>query len=97
MTTLTQYRYIEIDDKGRPHIEGTRIRVADVAVMHLFHRESITSIAENLDLLPASVYEAMAYYCDHQAEINKTIFDEGRKSSAYVADNPELVEAIRIR
>ena len=91
MTTLTLDRYIEIDDKGRPHIADRRVTVADVAVLHLQQSESIEAIAENYYLSPAAVHAAMAYYYDHQAEIDQAIEDEGRSVAAFVAKNPELV------
>lgn len=58
---------------GAPHIVGTRIRVQDIA---MFHRNgwSTEKIAEQFEALKLSqVYTALAYYYDHQAEIDAAI------------------------
>ena len=62
-------RYIETTPDirgGRPHITGTRITVADIALMYLRLGQSLEEIAGRYDLPLASIYAAMAYYYDHQ-------------------------------
>ncbi len=45
--------------------------MATVAKMYLEMRESLEDIAKEYDLSLASVYAALAYYYDHQEEIER--------------------------
>lgn len=56
---------------GKPRIAGHRIAVEHIAVMYLEMGQSIEEIATNYNLSPASVHRAMAYYYDHQEEIDR--------------------------
>ena len=72
-------RYIETTPDirgGRPHIAGTRITVAEIALMYLRLSQSLEEIAGKYDLPLASVYAAMASYYDHQAEIDNSITED---------------------
>lgn len=65
---------IEItEEQGRriPRIAGTRIRVSEVVMMHLQNHASIEWILENYEVLDhAKIYAALAYYYQHQAELD---------------------------
>ena len=54
---------------GKPRIVGTRITVADIALMYLSMGQSLEEIAGKYNLSLASVHTAMAYYYDHREEI----------------------------
>jgi uncharacterized protein (DUF433 family) len=76
MVAVTQYRYIVTDDEilsNEPVIEGTRTPVR--AIVETWRRgitpEEIPSHMPHLSL--AQVFEALSYYSDHQAEINRHI------------------------
>ncbi|NJM49225.1 MAG: DUF433 domain-containing protein [Alkalinema sp. RU_4_3] len=56
---------------GKPRLAGRRIKVADVVVMHLRMSEPLAMVAQEYELSLAEVYGAMAYYYDHQAEIDR--------------------------
>jgi uncharacterized protein (DUF433 family) len=58
---------------GKPRIAGRRITVADVAIAYLRLKQSLVSIAQDYELSLASVHGAMAYYYDHQAQIDLSI------------------------
>ena len=68
------YRYIRTTPGvrgGHPHIEGTRIGVHDVVAYHLLGC-SVAEIADRFESLNrASIYECLAYYEDHQEEVEK--------------------------
>jgi uncharacterized protein (DUF433 family) len=67
-------RYIEITPgvrSGKPRIAGTRITVADIATMYLRMGKSLEEIAGKYQLSLALVYAAMAFYYDHQEEIDQ--------------------------
>jgi uncharacterized protein (DUF433 family) len=58
---------------GKPHIAGRRIGVHDVVIAHLQLGESVQEVATNYTLTMAEIYAALAYYYDHQAEIDSII------------------------
>lgn len=71
---------------GKPRIAGRRITVQNVVIWHERMGKSADEIATEYDLTLADVYEALAYYFDHRAEIDESI----REGEA-------LVEALRER
>jgi uncharacterized protein (DUF433 family) len=62
---------------GAPRISGTRIRVQDVVAWHVRGDWSIAQIVKEFGLSPAQVHAALAYYYDHQAEIDRTLDQDG--------------------
>lgn len=72
MNVSSGYRYIVSTPGirgGNPHIVGTRIAVHDVVAYHLLGSsvEEINTRFE--DLTRSQIYESLAFYEDHQAEI----------------------------
>jgi uncharacterized protein (DUF433 family) len=94
METLLD-RHIEIDSTvcgGKPRLAGTRITVADIAIMHLRMGQSLEEIAGTYDLSPAAVHAGMAYYYDHRDEIAKSIEEDRGFAEAMQRDNPSLLQ-----
>lgn len=60
---------------GQPHIAGRRIKVRDIVFQHEYLGRHADEIASELDLGLAQVYAALAYYFDHQSEIDGDIAD----------------------
>ena len=58
---------------GKPRISGHRITVQQVALWHDRMGRSADEIAAEYDLDLADVYAALAYYFDHQEEIDAAI------------------------
>ena len=58
---------------GKPRIAGHRITVQDVVVWHERLGLSADEIATEYGLSLADVYAALAYYYDHQAEVDAQI------------------------
>jgi uncharacterized protein (DUF433 family) len=78
MTVIIQ-EYIAIDPKirgGRPVVAGTGIRVMDIVALKNYHDYSIEAIAENYDLSLSQVHGALAYYYDHQTEIDSALIED---------------------
>jgi len=70
------YRYITSIEgirSGRPIVEGTRIGVHDVAGMVQCGASIDDAVRSFPDLTRAQVYECMAYYEDHKAEMDLLI------------------------
>lgn len=93
-------RYIEISPDmrgGKPRLAGTRITVADVALMNLRLGQSLEEIAGKYDLPLAAVYTAMAYYHDHRAEIDRSIEEDITFVEAFRQNNPSpLQEKLKV-
>ena len=89
-------RYIEISPDvrgGRPRIADTRLTVADVVLMYRRLGQSLEEIAGKYDLPLAAVYAAMAYYYDHQAEIDHSIAADHAFAEAFRNSNPSPLRA----
>ena len=65
---------------GEPHIEGRRISVADIAVWIAYEGRSPSDVAATFHLTLGEVYSALAYYYDHQTEIDRDIRDADRQA-----------------
>lgn len=62
---------------GRPRIDGSRIRVQDVATLHEAHGMSPDEILQAYPHLSlAEVHTALAYYYAHQDEIRRHVEED---------------------
>lgn len=77
---------------GRPHLANSRITVADVVLMHLRLGQSLEELAGKYDLSLASLHAAMAYYYDHQAEIDRSLREDVAFEQAFRHDNPSPLQ-----
>lgn len=77
---------------GKPRIAGTRITVKDIVLMHLKTGMSLVQIAGTYDLPMAALHEAMAYYYDHQADVDRMIDEDEAFVEALRRDNPSLLQ-----
>lgn len=78
MATKTLNDHIKVTNgiaDGNPRIAGHRITVQNVVIWHELIGLSADEIAAEYDLTLADVYAALAYYYDHQAEVDKSIKD----------------------
>jgi len=94
--SITLDRYIEMTPdvrSGRPRIADTRIAVADVVLMYLRLGQSLEEIAGKYDLPLAAVYAAMAYYYDHQEEIDRSISEDGAFAEAVRQNCPSPLQS----
>lgn len=92
----TLIQHIEISPGirgGKPRLAGTRITVADIAIMHLKLSQSVDEIATDYDLPLSGIYSALAYYYDHQAEIERQIEEDEAYASAFRQQNPSKLQA----
>ena len=85
MSSVTQH-YIDLDDHGRPWISGTQIKVVEVVLDHIASGFSPAEIhLQHPDLSLGQIHAALAYYFDHQteldAEIQRQVADADRRRS----------------
>lgn len=77
---------------GQPRIAGTRLTVADIKLMYLNLGQSLEEIAADYNLPLSAVYAAVAYYYDHQAEIDHSIAESRAYVEAMRRGNPSLLQ-----
>jgi DNA-binding transcriptional ArsR family regulator len=83
----TEYPHILWNiDKNLPCISGTRLRVQDVVAHHLGGR-SFSEIAEAYSSYSkAELLSALAYYYDHQREVDGLMEEHRRTAEALLAE-----------
>lgn len=92
---MTPTRHIEITPgirSGKPRIAGTRITVADVAMLYLKMGQSLEEIAGKYQLPLAAVYAAMAFYYDHRQEIDQRTAQAEAFAEAGRLKQPSLLQ-----
>jgi uncharacterized protein (DUF433 family) len=81
------YPHIELDAAGVPYLAGTRTKVIEVALDRLAHHWDADEIQrQHPHLSLGQIHSALAYYYDHQAEMDQAI-----------AASLQRVEAIQAR
>lgn len=73
MTALA-YAHVELSSDGVPLIEGTTTKVIEVALDRLAHHWDADEIQrQHPHLSLAQIHGALAYYYDHEEELNRDI------------------------
>ena len=74
LSVQTPYEHITLDEKGTPVIAGTTMKVIELVVEKLAHGWSAEELYfQHPYLTLGQIYSALAYYADHQAELEKDI------------------------
>jgi uncharacterized protein (DUF433 family) len=77
MPTATPYAHIELRADGMPWLTGTQIKVIEVALDRIAYRWDGDEIQRNHPHLTlGQIYSSLAYYYDHQAEMDQLIEDD---------------------
>ena len=80
MAPAIAYAHIDHNAEGVPYITGTKTKVKQVALDHIAYRWTAEDIHRNHPYLTlAQIHSALAYYYDHQADIDQAIEDGLRK------------------
>ena len=83
MTTLA-YAHIELSPEGVAYIAGTQTKVEEVILDHLAHRWDAEEIQrEHPGLTLGQIHNALAYYYDHQEELDRQV-DNGLREVAQI-------------
>ncbi len=67
---------INTDEGFEPHIEGRRIKVKQIALHYEHFGWPVEEITEAFRLSRAQIHAALAYYYDHQEEIEQALRDD---------------------
>lgn len=71
--------HISLDERGVAYISGTRIKVRHIAVERNVWKKSPEAIQADFPQLSlGQIYAALAYYCDHQEQVDAEIAEEER-------------------
>jgi len=80
------YPHIEISADGVPMLSGTRIKVIEVALDHIAHHWNAEEIQrQHPHLSLGQIHSALAYYYDHQIEMDRLIEEQLRQIAAIKA------------
>ncbi len=75
-----EYAHIALSEQNVPMIAGTQIKVVEIVLDHLAHGSDAREIhREYPHLSLGQIYSALAYYYDHQAEMDEDIAQRMRK------------------
>lgn len=70
----TSYEHITLNEKGTPFIAGTTMKVVELVVEKLAHGWSAEELHfQHPYLTLGQIYSALAYYADHQTELEEDI------------------------
>ena len=98
MPVLTATPHVWLDAQGRSWIDETNIKVIEVAQPHLAYGWSAETLHEQYPHLTlAQVYAALAYFYDHQEELESQIAAEEREVAALRAQTGESSLQRRLR
>ena len=92
--------HVELDDSGRAWITGANVKVIEVALDMVAYGWGAEQIhEEHPDLSLAEIHSALAYYYDHQAELDREMraqAQEAERLAAAGSDSP-VVRRLRER
>jgi len=72
--TATEYRYIKLDERNVPVIEGTSMKIVELITSVKAYGWNPEELLENYPHLTLSkIYSALAYYWDNKEEIDADI------------------------
>ncbi len=73
----TRYEHVVLDEQGRPTIAGTTMKVQELVSERLAWGWSPEELLLNHPYLTlGQIFSALAYYADHQAEIEAAIEED---------------------
>ncbi len=74
MKTASTVPHILLDQEGRPWVDETNVKVVEIVLDHLAYGWNAETIQENHPQVSlAQAYAALAWYYDHQAEMDAEI------------------------
>jgi uncharacterized protein (DUF433 family) len=74
------YPHISLDSANIPVLAGTRMKVVEIVLDHLAHGSDAAEIQRQFPFLTlGQIHSALAYYYDHQEELDQDIAQRLRK------------------
>ena len=101
MPTTANIPHVELDEKGVAWISGTKIKVIELAIDKLTHGSSPEEIHFQYPHLSlAQIHAALAYYYDHQSELDSEIerrWHEANELAARASESPLRQKLLRLK
>lgn len=98
MLVETSYEHVILDRAQVPMIQGTTMKVVELVLAHIAYGWSPEELRFQFPHLSlGQIYSALAYYWDHQEELDKDI-EQRMKSVERIQrslGNPPLVEKLK--
>lgn len=92
--TQTEYKHILLDEQARPIVEGTTMKVIEIVMAQLAHGWTPAEIRINHRYLSMSqIHAALAYYWDHQADLD-TVIEADYQSAKAIQRQPDLLSSL---
>ena len=94
----TAWPFIEMDERGRPLIQGTRYKVLLLVEEHrLYDWDAEQLRRQHPDLSLPQLHAALGFYYDHQADCDRMLEERERELDEWRAktENPALQERLR--
>jgi uncharacterized protein (DUF433 family) len=83
ITKANTVPHIRLDEQGRPWVDDTNVKVIEVVLDHLAYGWDAETIQENHPHLSlAQVYAALAWYYDHQTEMDAELEQQDERIRA---------------
>jgi uncharacterized protein (DUF433 family) len=77
MAILTDYKHIQLDQRGIPRIAGSTMKVIELVMAHLSYGWTAEEIHVNHpDLSLSQIYSALAYYWENKQELDRAIQED---------------------
>jgi uncharacterized protein (DUF433 family) len=93
-----EYAHVSVTSEGVPIISGTSTKVVEIVLDHLAHGSDAREIHREFSHLAlGAIYSALAYYYDHQAQMDEDIAQRLRKVNEIKAELEPLQGASPIR
>jgi uncharacterized protein (DUF433 family) len=97
-TTLTDYKYIQLDHQGIPMITGTTMKVIELVMAHLAYGWTAEEIYVNHpDLSLSQIYSALAYYWEYKQELDQAIQSDLKYAQISRRNAPESPFVSRLK
>ncbi|MGL6338948.1 MAG: DUF433 domain-containing protein [Waterburya sp.] len=98
--TATEYKYIELDEKNVPIVQGTTMKVVELITSVKAYGLNPEELLERYPHLTLSkIYSALAYYCDRKQELDADMqcrFEYAEKLRLEDGESP-LAKKLRTR
>jgi uncharacterized protein (DUF433 family) len=95
---VVDYPHVSLDAQGVPVVTGTRTKVVEIVLDHLAHGSDPREIHREFPhLAMGAIFSALAYYYDHQAEMDEDIARRMRKVDEIKAGLEQLQGPSQIR
>jgi uncharacterized protein (DUF433 family) len=103
-TKQTAYKHVRLWPDGTPTISGTRLKVKHVAALHRYNGRTPQELVESFPPHTlGEMYSALAYYYDHQPELDREMdedqreFEEARAAAWETSSLRTKLEALGLR